>query len=255
MIRIIIGVVALSLSMSSVRAQLTESDTLTFGYRANVAGSWITGNVERLLINSNLDLSHVGKTVGIKSSNSYIYGTIFKRETENDIFSRNFFYLYPRKRLYPYAMLWLQNSERQKIEYRYQAGVGLSYGLIHTVNSQLKISGTITHEETRYNGTNFITVPENVENDKIKNWRGTVRLLGHFKLPNKKVQALFETWYQPALDDPDNWRYLLNAALDVPLFRHFSFRSSLLYSYENIVLVGVQRKDTILTFGFTVTNF
>jgi hypothetical protein len=251
----IVLLLLLLVSWVSVHAQLTEGDTLRFGYKFNVTGSRITGNIERLLISTSLDLSHAGKTVGLKSSTTYLYGTIFKNETENDFFSRNFIYLYPRKRLYPYAMMWLQNSVRQRIDFRYQTGVGVSYGLLHLPKQQIKISTTITHEETRYTGTDFLTEPENAEGNKIKTWRGTVRLLGHHAFADSKFKLLMETWYQTALGDSNNWRYLLSAAAEVPISSHFAFRSSLLYSYESIVLVGVEQHDSILSFGFTIKNF
>jgi hypothetical protein len=245
----------LSLSMSPLWAQLTESDTLKLGYKIAVNGSWITGNVERLIINNNLDLSHVGKSIGLKTSNSYTYGKIFKRETENDIFSRNFLYLNPRKRLYPYAMLWLQNSTRQRIEFRYQAGVGVTYGLIRQTNHHLKISTTITHEKTRYDGEIFFQDPKNLTKNIVDNWRSTFRLLGEHKLFKGKIRAHYETWYQPALDDRNNWRYFLNAALELPISKHISFRSSLIYSHDNIVLTNIKRDDKIVTFGLSNSKY
>ncbi len=245
----------LFMSMSPLWAQLTEGDTLRFGYRVNVNGSWITGNVERLLINSNLELSHGEKKIGIKSSNSYIYGTIFKRETENDMFSRNFFYLNPRNRFYPYAMLWLQNSKRQQINFRSQAGLGVSYALVSKGTHHVKVSGTITREETYYDGTNFFIIPENLEMDRVKNWRGTIRVLGNHVMANGKVKIHYETWYQPSLNDTENWRYFMNASLDVPISKHFSFRTAFLYNHDNIVLASIKRDDKIMTFGINWSNF
>ena len=236
-------------------AQLTESDTLRFGFKASVNGSWITGNVERLLINNNLDISHVGKRIGLKTSNTYTYGTIFKRETENDFFSRNFVYLNPSKKIYPYLMVWLQNSKRQQIEFRSQVGLGFTYSLLHTPQQLLKISGTISREETRYNGTNFFITPENLEINQVKNWRGTLRLLGQHRFANRKLRLSYETWYQPAFDDHYNWRYFLNAALEFPLAKHFSFRTAIVYSHDNIVLTAIKRDDKFVTFGLTFGNY
>ncbi len=107
----VIAIVAVLLFVhaGSGYAQLTESDTLQLACRLNVTGSWITGNVDRLLINTHAELSHTGKVIGAKTVTSYTYGTIFRNETENDIFSRNFIYLHPRAKVYPYAMVWLQN--------------------------------------------------------------------------------------------------------------------------------------------------
>ena len=243
------------LSWASGMAQLTESDTLRFGYKASVNGSWITGNVERLIINNNLDVSHVGKRIGLKTSNTYTYGTIFKRETENDFFSRNFIYLHPDKKFYPYLMVWLQNSKRQQIEFRSQVGVGVTYSLLHTPRQLLKISGTISTEETRYNGTSFFILPENLEINEVNNWRGTLRLLGQHRLSNRKLKLSYETWYQPAFDDAENWRYYINAALDIPLSQHISFRSAILYTHDNIVLSNIKRDDKFVTFGLSFGNY
>lgn len=245
----------LFVSMGVVHAQLTESDTLRFGYRLNVNGSWITGNVDRLLVNTNLELSHVGQTIGLKSSTSYVYGTIFNTETENDIFSRNFIYLYPRARFYPYAMVWVQNSKRQRVKFRYQAGFGATYGVIQSAKHQVKLSGTVTHEETRYDGNDFTVEPENLEMDNVTAWRATLRLLGDHHVIGNRIRLHYETWYQPAFGDRNNWRYYLNAALDIPFAKHFSFRTAILYTHEQIVLTQIKRDDKILTVGLNWANF
>lgn len=252
--RTIILFIGLFLSENAL-AQLTETDTLRFGYRFNANGSWITGNVERLLITNNLDLSHVSRTIGLKSSNNYTYGTIFGRTTEDDIFSRNFLYIFPKRKIYPYAMFWAQSSTRQQIAFRYQAGLGVSISIIRKPNHQLKVSTTISQERTRYQGTTFNVNPENLDVDEISNWRSTVRLLGSHRIANGTMTIKYETWYQPALDDANNWRYFLQTALEIPVSRHFSFRSALLYSHENIVLNTIRQDDKILTFGLNIGNF
>jgi hypothetical protein len=251
----ILSIITVVLFYTVTNAQLTESDTLRFGYRFNVNGSWITGNVERLLITNNFDVSHVGKTIGVKSSNNYTYGTIFGFETENDVFSRNFVYLYPQRRLYPYVMLWLQSSVRQQIGFRYQAGAGASVAIVQKPAHQLKLSTTVSQENTRYQGAVFNITPENLSGDEVSNWRGTVRLLGHHRIANNKLNIKYETWYQPAFDDSNNWRYYLQAAVELPITKRFSFRSALIYSHENISLSAIKRDDKILTFGLNIGNF
>jgi hypothetical protein len=211
--------------------------------------------VERLIVSNTLDVSHLGKAIGIKSSNSYIYGTIFKNETENDLFSRNFIYLHPRKRVYPYAMLWLQHSQRQQIQFRYQAGVGLTCTIINNQTHLVKASATLSKENTRYNGTSFAVEPENLTGNEVENYRATVRLFGHHSVFENKLKLQYETWYQPTFGDAENWRYQLNASVEVPLSKLISFRSSLIYAHENIVLSSIKRDDKILTFGLTLSNF
>lgn len=243
------------LTLSPAWAQLTESDTLQFGYKATINGSWITGNVQRLLINNGIDLSHVGKHVGIKTSNTYIYGTIFQNKTENDFFSRNFFYYEPRARLYPFMMVWLQNSRRQQIGFRHQAGFGVTYAALQKSNHLMKVSVTVTHEQTRYNDNLFDITPKNLTGNKVQNWRGTVRAMGHYVLSNNKILLHYETWYQPAFDDTNNWRYYFNASLELPIAKYVSFRGTINYWHENLVLTRIKRDDKIVTFGLVFGNF
>lgn len=184
-----------------------------------------------------------------------MYGTIFNNETEDDIFSRNFVYLYPRARFYPYAMLWLQNSKRQRITFRYQAGIGATYRVIQSIEDQLKLSATLTYEETTYDGTDFTIEPENLDTDMVTTWRTTFRVLGDHHFAGNRVRLHYETWYQPAFGDSNNWRYYLNGALEVPLAKHFSFRMAVLYTHEEIVLTSIKRDDKILTVGLNWSNF
>ena len=250
-----ISAALIGISSHNTHAQLTENDTLRFGYKAATTGSWITGNVERLLINTSVDISHVGKHIGLKTSNTYTYGTIFNHETENDFFSRNFIYLSPSKKIYPYLMWWMQNSRRQRIEFRNQVGIGLSYSLLRSAHHTLKVSGTITREETRYQGTSFFIAPENLEGNEVNNWRATMRIIGQHPVFNKKLKISYESWYQPALNDSENWRYYLHAALDFPVARYVSLRATINYTHDNIVLTAIKRDDKFVTFGLTFGNY
>jgi hypothetical protein len=235
-------------------AQLSEADSSSWRGRLSSGGTLITGNVERLLWITTLEASYVEpeqKAWGFKSSSVYQYGTFGQRLTENDIISRNFIYAFPKSWIYPYIMLWGESNYRRKFAFRYQAGVGGTVVILHEAHHTLKASLTLTNEQTTFNGSTFRDMPlitSNVQNL----WRGTVRLAGRNSLFEGKVRVEYEAWYQQNFANSEDYRYLAEAALFVPLTKTVSFRTAVSYTRDNIVLVGVERADLLLTFGLSL---
>lgn len=90
-------------------------------------GSWMTGNVDRLLFVGNGNVATMHKKWAFRTDVSYQYGTFSKKVTENDLFTRLFFYLYPKNKIYPYLMCWGETSKRRALEYRLQIGPGATW--------------------------------------------------------------------------------------------------------------------------------
>ncbi|NUM70818.1 MAG: DUF481 domain-containing protein [Ignavibacteriaceae bacterium] len=233
---------------ASSKAQLTESDTSAFSYQAGVNGSMITGNVERLLIMSSLTVSSVHETWAVRSSNTWQYGTIGTRFTENDLFSRNFVYLYPDAAVYPYLMFWAETNRRRDLNPRIQFGPGVTLAFLRNPAATARLSITLTYENSEFGRSNF-EEPEYAGNPEIETWRGTLRLAGRFILPESRLRLLYETWLQQSVKDEKNRRFYLSAAVDVPVSSGFSLRTSLIYNFESVVLKGVKKEDTMLMFG------
>lgn len=246
--------VILTFSVSRTFAQLSEADSSSWRGRLSSGGTLITGNVERLLWITTLEASYVEpehKIWGFKSSSIYQYGTFAKRLTENDLISRNFFYLFPKEWIYPYIMLWGEQNYRRKFNFRYQAGIGGTLVIVNEKHHSLKASLTLTNEQTTFNGNTFRDIPDLTSN--VQNlWRGTVRLAGRNSLFERKVRLEYEAWYQQSLARPDDYRYLAEAAVFVLLAKNISFRTAVSYTRDNIVLIGVERADLLLTFGLSL---
>lgn len=235
-------------------AQLSEADSSSWRGRLSSGGTLITGNVERLLWITTLEASYVEseqKVWGFKSSSTYQYGTFAKRLTENDMVSRNFFYLFPKTWLYPYLMVWAEKNYRRKFDFRYQVGPGGTVVLVSEQQHTLKASLTLTNEQTTFNGNTFRDMPD-LSNNTLNLWRGTVRLAGRNALFDGKVRLEYEVWYQQGLANAEDYRYLAEAALFVPLAKNISFRTALSYTRDNVVLIGVERADLLLTFGLSL---
>ncbi len=237
----------------SAFAQLNEYDTIKTGYRVSSNGSWITGNVERLILNNQFDFIKNGKTFSFKSSNQYTYGTIFKRETENDFFLRNFLYYQYKRKVYPYAMLWYQSSKRQLLDQRWQVGAGISYRIIQNKNLIIKTSATLSYESSTYENNLFNFIPEGIDKSTVTCWRGTARFWGVYQ--HNKFKITNEAWYQQASNDEKNYRILTQTQIDYSISKKFSFRTQLQYTFENLVVARVKKEDKLLTFGFAIGNF
>lgn len=237
-------------AFGSAFAQLSEADTARFSIRAATTGSLSLGNVERFLVISNVDFSHLTKRIGLKTSNTYIYGTFRRTLTEDDFISKNFFYLVPQNRFYPYLMLWLEKNYRRRFDLRYQMGAGITYQLLRQKKNSIKLSLNLTTEETRFFNNQFREF-ENGDSRVIATWRVAGRLYGHHRLLKNKLHFTYEFWYQPSLEYEDNFRYHGDFLLEIALNKILSFRTAFNYTHENIVLTGVQRDDTFFTFGLS----
>jgi len=235
-------------------AQLAEQDTARWGYSLGTSGMLITGNVERFLWTSTGELRHVAPAWGFITTNTYQYGTIFKNKTEDDLISRNFVYLYPKRRWYPYQMTWLERNWRRRIEHRYQIGLGGTWVAIRQSEHILKLSLTGTYESTNFRGDRFANYPDSQTNT-INTWRATARVFGYNVIGKSNLRLRYEAWVQPSLEDVDNFRYHLEGVVSLPLGVRFSLQSAVNHTFERIVLEGVRQRDLIWTFGLSFQSY
>ncbi len=145
--RVLFVIAFLTLS-SAGRAQLSEVDTLRWQYRVSATGNWLRGNVEQFMLLGTGELAHVKEHWGFKSALNYQYGTFFYRQTLGEGIWRNFVYANPRARLYPYLMLWYQQSYQRGIDHRTQVGPGITYVLFRKNAQLLKLSATGTNSSS-----------------------------------------------------------------------------------------------------------
>lgn len=100
-------------SSIDVMCQISESDTSSIMLNLGANGTYVSGNVERLLIMPNVDFIIKNGNLTFFTSNRYQYGTLGKITTERDLLSRNFIYFYPKNEFYAYLMGWIETSKRK----------------------------------------------------------------------------------------------------------------------------------------------
>lgn len=245
-----LGVIA-CLALSTMGwAQLSEADTLRWQYRVSATGNWLRGNIEQFMLLGTGEVAHVKERWGIKSAISYQYGTFFYRQTLGEGIWRNFVYVNPRARLYPYLMLWYQQSHQRGIADRTQVGPGMTYVLLRKNTQVLKLSVTGTYETSTFRTASF-RERANLTEPLIETWRITGRLYGEHRIMEGLVRLQYELWVQPSLTDADNLRAHVEAALSIPLKKGFALRQAVNWSYESVVQQRNSYEDLLWTFGIS----
>jgi hypothetical protein len=234
-------------------AQLNESDTTKFQLRASITGNYQQGNVEVLNMKSKIDFSFSPhKNWVIKSQNSSLYQSFYSIEADNDIFSRNYIYYKPQRKVYPFVIVYLSTNYRRIINNRYFAGAGLTYQLINTNTNVLKLSASAVYETTHFT-SNTYNYHEYNGSDKINVWRGTLYVGGWKYVCEKHIRLYYDAYWQPAFNNGSNYRTQVDIGVDFPIWKGLSFNALYAFTHENVVIEKVKQEDKILTFGVAYT--
>lgn len=229
--------------------QLNEADTSKFQLRAGVTGNYQQGNVEVLTIKSKLEFTYSPtKSWVLKSQNSSLYQAFFGVKADNDIFSRNYIYYNPQRKVYPFAIAYISANFRRKIDIRYFTGAGLTWQAINTKNNVLKFSASAVYEATKFKVSSY-NYPEYDGDSNITCWRGTLYLGGWNYLLKEHVRLYYDAYWQPAFNNRNNYRTQFDIGADIPIWKGLSFNMLFAYTHENVVAEKIKQDDKIVTFG------
>lgn len=245
----VIILLVLILSSLKVFAQINESDTAKFQMRISGTGNYQEGNVEVLTLKGRLDLSIAAfKNWVFKSQNNSLYQEFYHKQADNDLFSRNYIYFQPQRRIYPFAIGYISTNYRRKIDSRYFAGLGGTVQLINQPGLVWKASASVVYESTRFSGQLF-NIPFYDYHSTIQLARATLYSGGWAYLLNNRFRISYDVYWQPAFDNVRNFRWQGDVGADIGLWKGLSFTSSFAYTHENVVVQGIKQDDRMLTFG------
>lgn len=240
-------------SLDKSFAQINESDTLKFGYKLTTTGTIQSGNVRQVVINSGMDILHYSPKISLRTINSNLYQTLGDKKADENFISKNFIYYGYPKSIYPYLMGWFETNYRRKIDFRYQAGPGVSFRVLNTKQQLLKLSVTGTFEHTGFAKIYSFEYYNKITNE-INTWRVTARFYGRTNIVKNKLNLSYELWYQQSVKGANNYRYHYEALLALSLSQKLNFITAVNGSYENIIPIGLRHDDFKLTFGITFGN-
>lgn len=235
-------------------AQINESDTLLMQFATTLTGSAQTGNIEAIALRAKADFIFAPANVwAFKTQNSFRYQEFYGNKADNDLYSRNFFYLWQHRRVYPFAMAFVSTNFRRKIDFRYFAGGGATWQLLRRPGHVLKTALSGVYESTRFAGKAY-NYPEYDGSEKIETWRTTFWLFGKHALVNKHLRLYYEAFVQPSLERGNNFRWQTEIGLEWPFWKGLSFTANYVFTHENVVVSNVKQDDRLLTFGVSYTG-
>ncbi|MDA9775056.1 DUF481 domain-containing protein [Algibacter sp.] len=236
-------------------AQINESDTLNLKANLSLTGFYQGGNVETLIFRAKSDLSFKPlKKWVFKTKNSYVYQEFGKEKADEDILSLNFLYFNPERKIYPLLLGFVSTNFRREINLRYLLGAGVTYQILNKKNNWLKLAISSEYEQTDFGKGNF-NLSEYNGNKSLNTFRGTIWVNGKYHLFKKKVIVNHEFYFQPSLEQSNNFRWQADAGLELPIWEFLNFKINYLHTFESVVIENQKREDNILTFGFTLKSY
>jgi len=251
--RIIISL--LLLFSLSVQAQKTQNDSLSFKADLSLTGLYQGGNVETIIFRAKSKMTFKPlKKWEFKTQNSYVYQEFGKTKADEDVLSLNFLHFNPEKRIYPLVLGFFSTNFRREIDYRYLTGAGVTLKLFEKENNWLKFALSSEYENTRFDNTDF-NIDQYDGSEELSTFRGTIWLNGKHEIFKKKLIFKHEFFYQPSLEESNNYRWQADLALEIPVWKFLDFKINYLHTFESIVVEGQKEEDQFLTFGFTIKSY
>lgn len=249
-LQVTLTAIALVALVTVAMAQLEEGDTSRWQFSTNLSLRLNTGNVERMILTPEANVAHVHakKRWGFAARQRYTYGTFGELRTENDLLSRNFVYITPERRFYPYVMAWFQTHARQKLGFRYQVGPGVTYQPMKKHRHILKLSATFTHEHNWYTQAALDYI-EDQSSREYSVFRVTGRIFGSHTFADGAVSIYHELLFQQATNQAENWRVFAEGGIHTRVIGGFSMRSYLNFEYQQVHVSTEKPDDLILNIG------
>lgn len=232
-------------------AQLNESDTARFQFRAEATGAWQQGNVELLVLRSRLELvTNSHHPLVFKTQTNSLYQEFGGRKADNDINNRNYLYWKPNRKVYPFAMLYLQTNFRRQVDSRWFTGAGGTWQIVQKPLTNMKLSASLVFERTNFTSIQF---NEDIYNgsETINLWRATMYVAGWHHLFEGNLRLYYTVYWQPGLEEVDNNRAQVDAGLELPVWKGLRLLAQYTMTYEQIVVAGIRQYDRIFTFGIS----
>tara|TARA_R110001632_G_scaffold179993_4_gene299983 strand:+ start:1070 stop:1828 length:759 start_codon:yes stop_codon:yes gene_type:complete len=236
-------------------AQINESDTLKLKASLSLTGFYQGGNVETFIFRAKTDVSFIPwKNWVFKNQNSYVYQAFGKEKADEDILSLNFLYLNPERKIYPFLLGFVSTNFRREIDLRYLVGAGVTFQVHNKKEDWLKISISSEYENTDFSTTNFNFTEYN-GSQSINTMRSTIWLNGKYSLFKNKMILNHESYFQPSLEEGNNYRWQADIGLEFPVWKYVNFKVNYRHTFESIVVVNQQQQDRFLTAGFTLKSY
>jgi putative salt-induced outer membrane protein YdiY len=86
-------------------------------------------------------------------------------------------------------------------------------------------------------------------------FRATIWINGKYHLFQNKIILNHESYFQPSLEEGNNFRWQADVGLELPIWKFLSFKINYRHTFESIVIENQNQEDRFLTFGLTLKSY
>ena len=231
---------------------IKKADTTRLRGNVSATGLIQSGNENRFVASLLSELNIGNKKYMVLPITSIAYSTKPHAQVEGEYLENVIIRYHQQHLFYPAIGLSFEKSFLRKIDYRYSAGLTIVANLMNKSNQSIKLGVGYNHEFTQYILDAFKPpIDGNLYYSRNLN-QVYVRLKGVNHFFKNSLVFSYDFFYQPNLQNLNDYRWTLISNLDFPLNKNLSFRISDISSYENFVATKVSRENFRLTYGINL---
>ncbi|MEO6905099.1 MAG: DUF481 domain-containing protein [Ginsengibacter sp.] len=203
-----------------------------------------TKEVSSFVLNNNAGYEINQKKISFSTAASWIYGKQQQKLSNNDVSAfANIDYLKEVQPLYYWALVNFDESYSLKVNYRFQAGVGVGYTFVNTPDLNLELSNGFLYE------TSDLTDAVLVKNI-YQTVRNSLRLKYRWSYKNTfSLQGA--NFIQPSIISFDDYILKIKNQLSVKLNQWLSINASMEYNK----ISRTNRENGLVTYGLVVSKY
>ncbi|WP_431158511.1 DUF481 domain-containing protein [Winogradskyella poriferorum] len=235
--------------------QLKHKDSLSINADLSLTGFVQAGNVETIIFRATSDISFKPwEKARFETKNSYVYQEFGNEKADEDILSLNFLRFTPERKISPLVLGFVSTNFRREIDIRYLFGAGATFQIFKKDKNLLKFALSFEYENTDFKMSEF-NQSQYDGNSSINTIRGTLWVKGVYHLFKNKMILSHESYFQPSLEESDNYRWRADFSLEFPIWKFLNFKINYLDTFESVVIQGQRQDDSVLSFGFKIKNY
>lgn len=198
--------------------------------------SYVSNNVVSYEINQ--------KKLNFNTAASWVYGKQQKQLSNNDYSAfANLDYLKDVKQLYYWGLFNFDKSYSLKVNYRFQLGGGVAYGVLNKPDMNLSLSDGFVYESSD------LTDPV-IGKDIYQTVRNSFRLKLHWTY--KDILAFDAAgFYQPSLASFKDYIIKSNNSLSIKLSKWLAINASVVYNK----ISRTNRENLLITYGLKIDKY
>jgi hypothetical protein len=240
-------------SLLSQVTQLNQMDSL-WHFKVSATGVYTDGNSSKSLITNKINISKIGKDLGLLSNITYQYGTAgaAKKVVYNDVRAENSLLVYPNYKLFPFVRSYIETNVLRKINFRNEVAIGGIYKVIDKEHQVVNILTGAANQQTNYK-TPFFNLIDNNGSSRRNVWKNITGISGRNTIWMDKISIQYKLFWFQSFSKLMDYNYSADTTLEFKISNKFSLIANYFMTFENIEPEQVLPRETQISYGLSYT--